>query len=266
MKAEKITSCYIGPQISPEQFIAEHFFLYLAKGIMHGYDGHQNHVLNSGECCIVRKNRLARYNKQKIDDKFEKVIIILDEAFLRSFKEKHLIEESTANSSHAFIRINQSELVPNFISSLMPYYGSGGKVDDTFADVKREELVLILLRINPELKNILFDFGAPEKIDLEEFMSKNYRFNVSIDRFAYLTGRSLSVFKKDFANIFGETPSRWLMKKRLQEAYFQIEKKGKRPAEIYLDLGFENLSHFSFAFKKKFGVAPNEIIKAQAGN
>lgn len=265
MKAEKITSCYIGPQISPEQFIAEHFFIYLAKGIMHGYDGHQDYTLNSGECCIVRKNRLARYNKQKVDDAFEKVIVIFDELFLKGFKERHQVTESTTNISEAFVRINQTELIPNYIHSLMPYYGSGGKVDETFANIKREELLLILLKVNPELKNILFDFGTPEKIDLEEFMNKNYRFNVSIERFAYLTGRSLSIFKKDFAKIFGETPSRWLIKKRLQEAYFQIEKKGKKPVEIYLDLGFENLSHFSFAFKKKFGLAPNELIKGQAG-
>jgi len=63
----------------------------------------------------------------------------------------------------------------------------------------------------------------------------------------------LSVFKRDFKNIFGDTPSHWLIQKRLIEAYFLIDKKGKKPSEIYLDLGFEDLSHFSFVFKKKFG-------------
>jgi hypothetical protein len=33
-KADNIKSCYIGPEISPEEFIAEHFFLYIAKGKM----------------------------------------------------------------------------------------------------------------------------------------------------------------------------------------------------------------------------------------
>jgi AraC-like DNA-binding protein len=52
------------------------------------------------------------------------------------------------------------------------------------------------------------------------------------------------------------------MQKRLEEAYFRIEKKGKRPSDIYLDLGFEDLSHFSFAFKKRFGRAPTALIKS----
>jgi AraC family transcriptional regulator, exoenzyme S synthesis regulatory protein ExsA len=260
MKADKITSCYLGPSISPEQFIQEHFFVYLIKGAMHGYDGHRYSTLQAGECCMVRKNHLARYNKQKDNGQFEKVIVVFDEQFLRNFNDKHRVAESLSYPPEAFLRLKQSELIPNFINSLAPYYSGGGKIDVTFADLKREELLLILLKSNPELKRILFDFGMPQRIDLQEFMNRNFKFNVSLERFAYLTGRSLSVFKKDFAKILGETPSRWLVKKRLQEAHFQLSKEGKRPTEIYLDLGFEDLSHFSFAFKKLFGKAPNEFI------
>jgi AraC-like DNA-binding protein len=36
-----------------------------------------------------------------------------------------------------------------------------------------------------------------------------------------------------------------------------IKEKGRRASDIYLDLGFEDLSHFSFAFKKQFGVPPS---------
>lgn len=261
VKAEKISSCYIGPQISPEHFIQEHFFIYLVTGTMHGFDGHKNYILTSGECCLVRKNRLARYNKQKEGDLFEKIIIVFDEPFLRDFLTRHPLPESIAPADEVFFRINGSELITSFIQSLSPYYGNAGKIDETFSRVKREELLLILLTTNPELKNILFDFGTPEKLNLEEFMNRNFKFNVSLERFAFLTGRSLSVFKKDFARIFNDTPGRWLVQKRLQEAYFLIDKEGKRSAEIYLDLGFEDLSHFSFAFKKKFGMAPNELIK-----
>jgi len=259
INANKITSCYLGPQISPENFIAEHFFLYLGKGAMHGFDGHKHYTLKPGESCLVRKNHLARYNKEKEEGQFEKVIVIFDEAFLKAFMTRHNLSETTADSDDAFLRIQQSDLIPSYINSLMPYYNGAGKVDENFSNIKREELLMILLKVNPELAEVLFDFGIPEKINLEEFMNRNYKFNVSIERFAYLTGRSLSVFKKDFEKIFHNTPSRWLVKKRLEEAYFQIDKEGKKASDIYLDLGFEDLSHFSFAFKKKFGVAPSMI-------
>jgi AraC family transcriptional regulator, exoenzyme S synthesis regulatory protein ExsA len=263
MKANKITSCYIGPQISPEQFVAEHFFIYLAKGSMQGYDGHEHHELKSGECSLVRKNHLARYTKFKENNQFEKVVIIFEEAFLKEFKVKHKISDTQATTNDAFLKLKQTELVPNFMRSLSAYFNEGGKINEVFSRVKREELLLILLQDNPELRNVLFDFGIPEKINLEEFMNRNYKFNVNLERFAYLTGRSLTIFKKDFAKIFGETPSRWLVKKRLQEAHFQINKKGKKASDIYLDLGFEDLSHFSFAFKKRFGLSPSHLSEGE---
>ncbi len=257
-----IKSCYIGPKISPEQFIPEHMFLYLVKGSITGYDGNKKYNMKAGNSCIVRKNYLARYSKHKEEGENEKVVIIFDELFLKYFKEKYSFLQTPYNIESAFIFLEKNKLILNFISSLAPYYNGGGKIDKTFADIKREELLLILLKSNPELADVLFDFGIPEKINIEAFMNRNYKFNVSIQRFAYLTGRSLSSFKRDFSQTYNETPGRWLQKKRLEEARFLIEKKKNKPSDIYLDLGFEDLSHFSFAFKKMFGHSPNKFLKA----
>ena len=263
MRITEITSCYIGPQISPEQFIPEHFFLYLGKGSMIGFDGTKELTLNAGDYCMACKNHLARYNKQKDEDQFEKVVIIFDELFLREFKQKHAVANIIPKPHDAFIALKSHELIPNFIVSLMPYYSWGGQIDDTFANVKREELLLILIKTNPEIVSVLFDFGIPEKIDLEAYMNRNYKFNVTLERFAYLTGRSLSSFKRDFKQIFKDSPSRWLTRRRLQEAHFLMQKKGIKPIDFYLDLGFEDLSHFSFAFKKEFGYPPTKLSETK---
>jgi len=255
----EITSCYIGPEISPEQFIPEHFFLYLAKGKIEGYDGHRHYTMKGGDYCIVRKNHLARYNKQKDNDEFAKVVVIFDEGFLKKFQEKHHLREEASKHKEAFVIPSPTALIPSFIQSLMPYYNGAAKIEEAFADIKREELLLILLQTNPGLAAILFDFGTPEKIDLQSYMNRNFKFNVSLERFAYLTGRSLSAFKRDFKNIFNDTPSHWLVQKRLEEAYFLLKTKNKKPNDIYLDLGFEDLSHFSFAFKKLFGHPPTAL-------
>ncbi|HEY4194866.1 MAG TPA: AraC family transcriptional regulator, partial [Mucilaginibacter sp.] len=130
---------------------------------------------------------------------------------------------------------------------------------DELQSLKLREAILILLQANPGLKDVLFDFSEPGKIDLEAFMNKNFHFNVHLKRFAYLTGRSLATFKRDFERIFHITPSRWLVQRRLQEAYYLIKEKGKAASDVYLELGFEDLSHFSFAFKKTYGVSPSKI-------
>lgn len=264
MRATDIKSCYIGPEISPEQFIPEHFFLFIAKGLINGYDGNRKQTLQAGEYCLAIKNRLARYNKEKVNDEFEKVVIVFDEGFLKKFQQKHKAIAANFKTANAFVPIERSALIPNFIQSLMPYYDRAGRIDSSFADIKREELLTILLRNQPQLAGIFFNYGIPEKINLEAFMMKHFKFNVSIQRFAYMTGRSLSAFKRDFKQAFNETPGRWLLQKRLQEAHFLIEKKHEKPSEIYLDLGFEDLSHFSYSFKKQFGLTPTELARPKA--
>lgn len=259
MRISEIRSCYIGPEISPEQFIAEHFFLYIAKGKIHGYDGHQLSTLNAGEYCLVRKNHLARYNKERVDGEFEKVVVIFDELFLKKVQDKYHCDASIDKPESAFVPLKHDNSISAFLDSLIPFYNSAGKINEQVADAKREELLGLLLMLHPDLGHIFFDFGKPEKIDLEAFMNRNYKFNASIERFAYLTGRSRSAFKRDFKELFNDTPHHWLIRKRLKEAYFLITKKKEKPSAIYLDLGFEDLSHFSFAFKKTFGKTATEL-------
>ncbi|WP_426478264.1 helix-turn-helix domain-containing protein [Chryseobacterium sp. CBSDS_008] len=69
----------------------------------------------------------------------------------------------------------------------------------------------------------------------------------------------MSAFKRDFQKIFGIPPRQWLQLRRLKEAHFLLTQKGRSVSDIYLDLGFENLSHFSFAFKKQFGYPPSSL-------
>jgi AraC-like DNA-binding protein len=87
-------------------------------------------------------------------------------------------------------------------------------------------------------------------------MLSHFHYNIPVKEFAQLTGRSLAGFKRDFDKIFGMAPRQWLQEKRLMEARNLIETKNKKPSAIYLDLGFESLSHFSNSFKKKFGKTP----------
>lgn len=256
---------YLNAEISGEHFISEHTFFYIKKGETKCYDGNKTFVFKSGEFGLIRKNRLARYSKEKTINDIETIFIHFDEKFLKSFQEKYGTKNVIFNSENTFIRLSSNKLLPTFINSLSHLLHQG-IIKEPFADVKREELILILLEKQPELAGLFFDYGIPQKIDIEEFMNKNFKFNVSVDRFAFLTGRSLSAFKRDFKSIFNDTPNHWLVKKRLHEAYFLIEKKKLKPSDIYLELGFETLSHFSYAFKKQFGVTPTEITGQEKKN
>ncbi|NII81067.1 helix-turn-helix transcriptional regulator [Pedobacter riviphilus] len=263
MKETAISACYVSPSLSTEQFVPDHCFMYLIAGTMLAYDGSKEYKIKGGDYGLARRNHLAKYTKQPDNGAFKKIYILFEQDFLKEFQETYKFKVEDKKTPGGIIPLKKNALVKNFIQSLTPYFNEHGTIDEQFLNVKRSELLLVLLKNNPELANILFDFSTPEKIDLEAYMNRNYKFNVRIERFAYLTGRSLSAFKRDFEKIFNATPSHWLVQKRLEEAYHLIDKKNKKPSEIYLDLGFEDLSHFSFAFKKLFGHSPTKLTESK---
>jgi AraC-like DNA-binding protein len=131
--------------------------------------------------------------------------------------------------------------------------------NDDITRLKIKEALLTLMKVQPELKDILFDFSEPAKIDIAAYMEQNFRFNLSMQCFAYMTGRSISSFKRDFQAIFGISPGRWLLYRRLKEAYFLIKQQGRSPSDVYITVGFEDISHFSRSFKSQFGVPPSRV-------
>jgi len=218
--------------------------------------------MGEGQMLLIRKNQLGEITKMPLDGKdYQTIIICLKEDLLRKIALEEQIEIAHKYTGPLNILIPKNDFLHGFFQSIIPYVQhSQEKVTNVVGMLKVKEVVQLLLHTMPELKEFLFDFSDPHKIDLEKFMISNFHFNVPVQKFAQLTGRSLAAFKRDFQKTFGVAPRQWLQEKRLLEARHLIEKKNKKPSAIYLDLGFESLSHFSHSFKKKFGMAPTERL------
>lgn len=257
-----IYSCYFNRSTAGEHFIPEHIFSYQISGTLVINDGAKVHTLREGDFRFSRRNRLARFVKIPPENgEFKSISIFLDQETLRHFFREFGIaaQDSGVASQDSIIPLASHPLYKSYIDSLMPYFEMAPEENRELFALKLKEVISLIVKINPELRQILFDFNEPGKIDLESFMNKNFHFNVQLKRFAYLTGRSLATFKRDFEKIFHISPNRWLLQKRLGEAYYQIKEQGKAASEVYLELGFEDLSHFSYAFKKQYGTPPSRI-------
>lgn len=128
-----------------------------------------------------------------------------------------------------------------------------------FTKMKIQECIHILVSLNEGMYYWLSSRSHPQKIDLREFMEQNFCHNIPLEQLAVAAGRSLSTFRRDFVREFGLTPSRWLITRRLEEAY-RLILAGKRPGEILIELGFESFSHFTRCFRQQFGVLPSEVL------
>lgn len=252
-------SCYFTVFREGEQFVSYNALSMVISGEMELNDGIHRKVFRSGDVYLVKKNQLLKFLKKPGEEAgFKSLSIRFDDALLKqmSTEEDFLLQEKM--KTPAFINLSEVSHLKYFMESLLQYQDLLENKSPELALVKQKEALLLMFGYDAALKNILYDVSDPFKINLEEFMLKNYHFNVKLDRFAYLTGRSLATFKRDFEKIFGIAPGKWLLQKRLQEARYLLEK-GKKASDIYLDLGFEDLSHFSFTFKKQFGLSPSMI-------
>jgi len=252
-------SCYHTESRSGEQFVSEHSLTYQIAGSLALSDGETTVVSKSDSVVLVKRNNLVKFIKTppKGAD-FESISLRFSQEILRAVSlEYNFKAKPTSSNSFPVVELKMNDLLRSFISSLLAYHRSSKSLSKAMLDLKMKEGILLLIELKPELKNSLFNFSDPHKIDLEAYMNQNFHFNVHLDRFAYLTGRSLATFKRDFQKIYGTTPGKWLLHKRLQAAHFLITERHKNASDIYLDLGFEDLSHFSYAFKKEFGKAPS---------
>lgn len=217
--------------------------------------------MTGGGMLLIGKNQLGTLTKTPLPGgNYETIVISLQEDLLRKIVLEEKLEADQKYMGPPNILIPANEFLQGYFQSIVPYArSSGAAMTDEMGILKVKEGVKLLLLALPGLRNFLFDFSAPYKIDLEKFMLGNFHFNVPIEKFAQLTGRSLAAFKRDFLKTFGAPPRQWLLDKRLAEAKHLIEIKHQKPSAIYLELGFESLSHFSYSFKKKFGVAPTSL-------
>ncbi|NNK71897.1 MAG: helix-turn-helix domain-containing protein, partial [Flavobacteriaceae bacterium] len=100
--------------------------------------------------------------------------------------------------------------------------------------------------------------STKRRIDLEEVMLENFLYNLKVEEFAKLCGRSLSAFKRDFKTIFKTTPSRWIKARRLEYAKTLLLESDLNINQITYDSGFMNSSHFIKSFKEKYALPPRQ--------
>ncbi|SDL10558.1 AraC-type DNA-binding protein [Pedobacter sp. ok626] len=257
-----MSSCYTGRAVNGESFIAEHALAFQISGSLKVYDGNEDKVFTEGAFRLSIRNKLAKFVKiPPPNGEYKSLSIAFDRETLMKVAQKYNLAAVEKVQALPVIELRNHRFLSNFVDSLTPYLPFSAEKNDPFVQIKLEEALLVILKVHPELKNVLFDFSEPGKIDLQAFMEQNYMFNLKIPRFAYLTGRSLSAFKRDFEKNYNIVPSRWLLQKRLNEAYFLIKEKNKKSSEVYVEVGFEDLSHFSYVFKKQFGFPPSELAQ-----
>ena len=244
-----------------EALFEHHLLVWFISGETKIIQAGTSYVFNAGDIFLIPRNQVVtiiNYPKDGLPHKAVAMHLTVER--LRDFYSKLKVQpgDSVTDKIYSF---KNHPLLQSCFSSLLPYFDLKEKFPENLANLKITEAIMILRTIDKNVDGILANFEIPGKIDLAKFMENHFMFNLPLEKFGYLTGRSLSTFNRDFRKIFNATPQKWLTKKRLERAHYQITEYAKKPVDIYLEVGFEDLSHFSFAFKKHFGYIPTSLSR-----
>lgn len=246
---------YTWEHISPQ-----HIIVFIYSGEMTLSYGKNTLTFVAGDTVLVPKNQLIRVVKYPIDGQpFKAVSMITPEEELRKFYLDRSVLENWDENVAKQRPIKSHPLLDSFFGSLFSYFDMQDELPDPLVSIKIQEALTIINEVDKRVSSILGTFSEIGKIDLEKYMEEHFMYNLPLERFAFLTGRSLTTFKSDFKKIFRNTPGKWLTEKRLNLAHQKLTTEKHKATDVYLSAGFENLSHFSFAFKKAFGYNPSAI-------
>ncbi len=252
-------ACATEPKRGHEPFIHDHSLSYITSGEIEVCTENGIVAYGKGSLGLIRRNQLLKMVKKPVgSEPFMSINIILTQEFLKKYSLEHSVRSTGIYTGEPNVVLPVDPFMKGYLESLMPYFEDPKQLSETLALVKTIEAIELLMR-NTALTNLLFDFSEPFKIDLDAYMNRYFTYNVPINQFAQLTGRSISTFKRDFSKAFNTSPEKWLLKKRLDLAFHLLKQRQRRPSDVYLEVGFENFSHFSASFKKEFGINPTNL-------
>lgn len=222
----------------------------------------QTHV-RKGECVFIPRDHAITMWKRPLDgERYCGIYMMFTRHFLREMFGKYSqarVPDDTPKLDGGVIKLPATVELASLFSSMLPYFDRNVRPRDDFMRLKLEEGLLALLHIDRRFAPTLFDFNEPWKIDILDFMNRNYMCEFTLEELARYTGRSLATFKRDFKKLSDVTPEKWLIRKRLEVAYAMMKEGGHKIADVYSAVGFKNQSHFSTAFKRMYGVPPTAV-------
>lgn len=253
-------SLYTGKSFKTEVVLNHHILVWFISGETKIIMAGATSIFNAGDVFLIPRNQLAtiiNYPKDGMPHKAVAMHLTIEK--LKDFYARHTATGRVQSLDRVY-SFQKHPLLASCLASLVHYFDIGESLPPDIAAIKIEEAISILRSIDKTVDSILANFDEPGKIALADFMERHFMFNMPLDRFAYLTGRSLATYRRDFVKAYNTTPQKWLTQKRLQLAHYHISEKQRKPTDVYFEVGFENLSHFSHAFKTHFGYSPNTLL------
>jgi AraC-like DNA-binding protein len=257
-----VESCSLEQRTRGTMVLEDHMLLYVAQGENLMTYGKETYLVKQHEMLLLKKNSLVHYDKTGNLEKntnYDSVLFFLKDEFLQDFIRIANIKDITTQNPVKIAVKPVNERMQKFFESVFPYFNEPDNIDEGLLKIKMLELLYDVAATDRNLLYQLLQMKKPVRSDLTEIVEANFASPITIEQLAYLSGRSLASFKRDFNDIYNMPPSEWIRIKRLNKAKDILENSDLSILDVCYMVGFENPSHFSRIFKEHFGYPPSAV-------
>ena len=241
-------------------FLEQHLLYVVLGGSVRLTCGRQSWTVRKNEMILLRRAQSVSYEKQGSEETglFESQLFAINDELLKDFLTSQQVQIPQMTEELGTQVSPMSDRLVAYCWSLSPYFNDPSQVNPGLLRLKVMELLYNVMDCSKNIFRQMLQLRQSVKTDIHRVVEENYTSPISLDELAYLSGRSLSSFKREFQDIYGESPARWIRERRLSKAQQMLRSSSLSVADVAYSLGFENPTHFSRIFKQQYGYAPSQ--------
>ncbi|WP_420320352.1 helix-turn-helix domain-containing protein [Flagellimonas sp.] len=239
-------------------------FLYIINGEYNSISESEQLRIKNEEAVLMKcGNYLSQMYKSSSSEKYEAVAVHFFPEVLRKVYDNKLPnflkQKDTGLDKSTMAKVNSDIIINKYIDSVLFYFDNPNLVNEDILILKLKEIILLLNQTQnaPKIRTILSNLFNPQTYSFRDVIEAHFYSTISLSELAQLTNMSLSSFKREFQRIYHTPPATFLLQKKLEKASELLKVSSNRMSDIAFDCGFNNLSHFSKAFKKHHKISPS---------
>lgn len=244
----------------------QHYFIHVVSGQKSWSSRKNEYMAPVGTTLFIEKG--ASLARQFFDEEMCMLMFFYTDAFIREvIGELPSMKGAPGKGPEldTVVEVDNSEALMAYFNSVLPFFMQDPPAAKDLLRLKFKELLLHVFTHpgNQELAFQLCALCASGKPSIKRTMEENFMRNLKLEDFAEIAGRSLSGFKREFQQLYNTSPGKWLVEQRLRFAQDLLGTAQRQVNEVAWQSGFEDVSHFSRAFKERFGCTPTQYRASQ---
>ncbi|MEM7368852.1 MAG: AraC family transcriptional regulator [Bacteroidota bacterium] len=235
-------------------YLSSHAFSVVVSGKqqVQSYEG-AHMVIHAGEIGFLPRAMYTITDLVAEERHFEAILLFIPEARMKEF----LPSDASTALSEAFAEHLWKAAVNETLHDMLDMPAS--LIPLHFVEQ------LFLLKGGARLRHLLLHRQGQLSSDMGEFMESHFDKPLTIADYAYLTGRSLSTFHREFQQRFDTSPRQWIKEKRLEKSRQLLSEHGASVTDTVYAVGYQHISNFIKAFKARYQLTPKQYVLQQRG-